>query len=107
MFGSTFDWVFAAILAILAVVFFLGKGGGVLRAFSGKNNDMLVTKKRTPEEEMRYQRAFGWFMLVMAAGEVLMALWGSVYLWVPIVSIIVVIVGIIVLVRYLRKNFPN
>ena len=53
MFSPTFDWVFAAILAVLAVVFFMGKGAGVLRAFSGRDNEMMVKKKteaggRTP-----------------------------------------------------------
>jgi 4-hydroxybenzoate polyprenyltransferase len=107
MFSPTFDWVFAAILAVLAVVFFMGKGGGVLRAFAGKSNDMLVKRKRTPEEERQYQRAFGWCLLVMAASEVMMALLAPYYLWVPIASIVIIVVDLIALVRYLRKNFPE
>ena len=107
MFSPTFDWVFAAILAVLAVVFFMGKGAGVLRAFSGRDNDMLVKKKRTPEEELRYQRAFGWCLLIMAASEVMMAILAPYFFWVPIASIVIIVVDLVALVRYLRKNFPD
>ena len=107
MFSPAFDWVFAAILAVLAVVFFMGKGGGVLRAFSGRGNDMMVKKKRTPEEELRYQRSFAWCLLVMAASEVMMALLAPYYFWIPIVSIVILITDLVVLIRYLKKNFPE
>ena len=106
MFSPTFDWVFAGIMGVLAVIFFAGKGNGILRAFSGKDT-MAQKKKRTPEQEMRYQRAIAWFLLAIGLREVLMAVLGFTYRWVPIVTMGIVILSMILLIIYLKKNFPE
>ena len=106
MFTTTYDWIFALICGVLAVVFFLGKGQGVLRAFMSRDQRGKKSK-RTPEEENAYQRAIGIFLLVLAACSVLMATLGSKYAWVSWIEIAVVVIGLIVIVKYLKKNFPE
>ena len=107
MFSPTFDWIFAGIMAVLAVIFFLGKGRGILNAFAGRNNSEAKKKKRTPEEELRYQRAFAYFLTPLAISEVMMALIGYTYVWVPFMTMAVVVVSMVLLILYLRKNFPE
>ena len=46
MFTPEFDLFMAVLLGVLAVVFFMGKGRGILDAFSGKYKD----KRRDPVE---------------------------------------------------------
>ena len=70
MFGQGFDFFIATVCIVLAVVFFLGKGKGILEMFSGARKE----KKRTPEQQRKYEFGFGIFCLVMAAGQLLMAL---------------------------------
>ncbi len=106
MFTQTYDWIFALICGVLAVVFFLGKGQGVMRAFTSREQRNKKSK-RTPEQELKYQRAIGVFLLVLAACSVLMATLGAVYIWISWIEIAVVVVGLIVIVKYLRKNFPE
>lgn len=106
MFSEAYDWIFALICGVLAVVFFLGKGQGVMRAFTAKDQRDRKSK-RTPEEERRYQKAIGIFLLVLAVCSVLMATLGSIYAWISWIEIAVVIIGLIVTVKYLRKNFPE
>lgn len=105
MFSTEFSIVIMAICLVLAIVFFLGKGGGVISAFDGKNAP--VRKKKSPEDERRYQRAFGIFCLVIALGE-------AVNMFLPvedstrgIISIVVVVLDLIFIVVYLKKNFPE
>ncbi|HIV24980.1 MAG TPA: DUF3784 domain-containing protein [Candidatus Scatomonas pullistercoris] len=106
MFGPTYDWIFALICGVLAVVFFLGKGQAVLRAFTSRDQRDKKSK-RTPEEELRYQRAIAMFLLMLTVTSVLMATLGTIYAWVSWVQIAAVIIGLIVVVKYLRKNFPE
>lgn len=105
MFSPVFDGVLAAIMAVLAVIFFAGKGEGILSAFAGKNAPQR--KKRTPEEERRYQRAVAYFLLALTLCEVLMALYGNTYAIVSFITMAVVIAALIILVIYLKKNFPE
>ena len=60
-FNSELDAVLAVVFAILMIVFFLGKGEGILDLFGPKNNPNK--KKRTKEEERQYQKYLGFFML--------------------------------------------
>lgn len=104
MFGPTFDWIFVAICGVLSVVFFLGKGEGVLRAFTSR--DMRDRKSgRTPEEERKYQRAIAIFLLVLTLCSLMMALFASQIT--AIIELVVVIGGMIILFVYLKKRFPQ
>ena len=105
MFTSEFSLVIGLICLVLAIVFFLGKGEGVIRAFDGKNAP--ARKKKSPEDERRYQRAFGIFCLVIAAGEFLNVFFPDNGRMVGIVSIVIVIADLVWIVAYLKKNFPD
>ena len=105
MFSPILDGVLAAIMAVLALIFFLGQGEGILTAFSSKNAPQR--KKRTPQEEKRYQKAVGFFLVVLALCEVMMAIFGNTYVIVSFITIGAVIADLIVLVMYLKKNFPE
>ena len=43
----------------------------------------------------------------LAISEVLMALIGYTYVWVPFMTMAVVVVSMVLLILYLRKNFPE
>ena len=108
MFSPIFDWVLAGIAGVLAVLIFFGKGGGVLRFFESRNSSMVQKKKvRTPEQELRYQRSFSYFLMAFAVSEVLMALFSLTYRWIAIVSIAIVLASMILLIIYLKKNFSE
>ena len=51
------------------VVFFMGKGEGIMDLFGPKNNPNK--KKRTKEEEKAYQRLMGFFMLPLFVTEII------------------------------------
>ncbi len=105
MFSPMLDGVLAAIMAVLAVIFFLGKGEGILSAFAGKNGPQR--KKRSPQEERRYQKAVGFFLVVLTLCEIMMAIFGNTYVIVSFITIGAVIADLILLVIYLKKNFPE
>ena len=108
LFTSTFDWIFAAIMLALAIVFLLGKGGKILDAFSGKStNSMRVEKKKSPEQQARYQRIMGIFCLILAIDEMFLALTMDYLTWAPYVSIAVVIADLILFVVYVKKYIGN
>ncbi|MEE1114946.1 MAG: hypothetical protein UHN88_07705 [Eubacterium sp.] len=73
MFSPAFDGTVAAILAVLAVVFFMGKGNRVTELFEGSNKTRNK-KKRTPEQELKYQRVIALFLIILAVLECIMAL---------------------------------
>lgn len=98
MFSPMFDAVLAAILGVLAIVFFMGKGEGILNAFSGK---YATEKKRTPEQERKYERAAGFFLLALCIGEIFMAIFET--SWMGIISIIIAATGLILMMIYTRK----
>ena len=83
MFGMGFDLFIAAVCVVLAVIFFIGKGKGILDAFSVREQQ----KKRPPEEQKKYEFGFGIFCIVMAAGEFLMAFVD--YSWVPLAAVVI------------------
>ena len=99
MFSTSFDIFLTIILSVLAVVFLLGKGRGIMDAFGGKNQ---VKKKRSPEEERWYQRAIGLFIIPLAIVE-------AISIFVPssamgIVQVAVVVVDLIVFVKMTKDR---
>ncbi len=105
MLSPEFSMAVGFICIVLAIVFFLGKGAGVISAFDGKNAPKR--KKKSPEDERRYQRAFGIFCLVLACGEFLNVFFTEHSRIVGIASIIIVIIDLVWVIIYLKKNFPE
>ena len=98
MFSPEFDLFMAVILGGLAVVFFMGKGRGVLDAFSGKFKE----KRRDPLEEKKYQMVIGIFLSVLGVTELFMA-----FIQKPvmgIVCIVVTVADLIFVMSYVRKH---
>ncbi|MST81835.1 DUF3784 domain-containing protein [Bilifractor porci] len=98
MFTPEFDLFMAVLLGVLAVVFFMGKGRGILDAFSGKYKD----KKRDPVEERKYQTAIGIFLVVLGVAELLMAFIRHPYM--GIVSVAISVADLIYIMIYIRKH---
>ena len=105
MLGQEFSIVMAVILGALSVVFFLGKGAGVMDLFQGKNAP--PRKKRSPEDERRYQRVFGVFCLVLFLNEMVNVFFGQGNPIFGIITIVVVVADLAFVIVYLRKNFPE
>ena len=95
MFGTTLDIFLTIILSILAVVFLMGKGRGILEMFGGKNQ----MKKRSKEEDRAYQKAIGIFMIPLAVTELI-----SIFVQVPIMGLVLAAVAIVDLVIFARKT---
>ena len=98
------SWVLAAVAGVLAIVFLAGKGKGVLELF-GTTKDKMSGKKRTPEQERRYQRAIGLFLVVLAVCEVIMALFAQQTAWVALLLVGIDVVALVCLGLYISKNF--
>ena len=97
MFSTELDIVLAIIFGSLMVVFFLGKGHAILELFSSSR---VQQKKRTPEQEIAYQRAIAWFLLPRTIMEVLsIFITHSVF---GIIMIIIVIIDLVVFVKLTR-----
>lgn len=105
MFGQEFSTVLAIILGALTVAFFMGKGSGIMDLFQGRNAP--PRKKRSPEDELKYQRAIGVFCLILTISEVINALVGYAYPFFGIITIIIVVADMVFIVMYIRKNFPE
>ena len=105
MFSDEFGIVIGAICLILAIVFFLGKGAGVISLFDGRNSP--ARKKKSPEDERRYQRAFGIFCLILALIELANFILPADDFVKGIIGIVAVVADLIFIVVYLRKNFPE
>lgn len=99
MFGQEFDLIFGIILLVLAFVFFIGKGEGVLNAFNGRNTPRQ--KKRSPEDERKYHLAIGVYLLLLGAIELGLSFFPNMVL--NLISIAVAVIGLILLVAYMRK----
>ena len=97
MFGREFDTILATILAILMVVFFMGKGEPIMDLFGAKNDPNK--KKRTKEEERQYQRYIGFFLLPFVITEIITAIWP-----VPVMGLVIVVVAIVDLVVFTVKT---
>jgi hypothetical protein len=98
MFTPEFDLFMAVLLGVLAVVFFMGKGRGILDAFSGKYKD----KKRDPVEERKYQTAVGVFLVILGVTELLMAFIQQPFM--GIVCVVISIADLVFIMMYVRKH---
>ena len=100
MLGQTFDTILAAGLGILAAVLLLGKGEKVLKLLNGGR--MVENKKRTEEEKLRYSRAMGVFVGVLALAELILALFPNNSL-VLMINIGIVVVDLIAIGTFTKK----
>lgn len=100
MLGQTFDTILAVGLGILAAVLLLGKGEKVLKLLNGGR--MIENKKRTEEEKLRYSRAMGVFVGVLALAELILALFPNNNL-VLMINIGIVVVDLIAIGTYTKK----
>ncbi|MCQ2509538.1 MAG: DUF3784 domain-containing protein [Lachnospiraceae bacterium] len=107
MFGGAFDWIMAVICVVCAVLLLSGHGDGLMKMFGSTSNQQLsmkVEKKRTKEQELRYQRAIGFYCAVLAVCEVVLALFGEKTRIVPLSTMAVAIAGLVLMVWYLRNK---
>ena len=100
MLGQTFDTILAVGLGILAAVLLLGKGEKVLKRLNGGR--MVENKKRTEEEKLRYSRAMGVFVGVLALAELILALFPNNSL-VLMINIGIVVVDLIAIGTFTKK----
>ena len=100
MLGQTFDTILAVGLGILAAVLLLGKGEKVLKLLNGGR--MVENKKRTEEEKLRYSRAMGVFVGVLALAELILALFPNNSL-VLMINIAIVVVDLIAIGKIKKK----
>lgn len=100
MLGQTFDTILAVGLGVLAAVLLLGKGEKVLKLLNGGR--MIENKKRTEEEKLRYSRAMGVFVGVLALAELILALFPNNNL-VLMINIGIVVVDLIAIGTYTKK----
>jgi len=97
--SSGLDWFLAVLCLVLAALFFLGKGQGILDAFSGRN----YSKKKWDEQQKRkFQKATGIFLLVLGVDEVFMALIPTSTM--GLISIFVSIGALVGMIIYFRKT---
>lgn len=107
MFGGAFDWIMAVICVVCAVLLLSGHGDGLMKMFGSTSSQQLsmkVEKKRTKEQELRYQRVIGLYCAVLAVCEVVLALFGEKSRIVPLSTIVVAIIGLVLIVWYLRNK---
>lgn len=100
MLGQTFDTILAVGLGILAAVLLLGKGEKVLKLLNGGR--MVENKKRTEEEKLRYSRAMGVFVGVLALAELILALFPNNNL-VLMINIGIVVVDLVAIGTFTKK----
>lgn len=108
MIGGTFDWIMAVICTVCAVLLLSGHGDGLMKMFgsaSSQQASMRVEKKRTKEEELKYQRVIGIYCAILAVCEIVLALFGNVNRIIPIVSMLVGVGGLVLIVLYMKRNF--
>lgn len=108
MIGGAFDWIMAVICFVCAVLLISGHGDGLMKMFgsaSSQELSMKVEKKRTKEEELRYQRIIGIYCAILGVCEVVLAMFGTVNRMIPIISMIVGVGGLVGIVMYMKRNF--
>ena len=96
MLGGNLDIFLAILFGALAVVFFMGKGKGLLEMFGGKNE---MQKKRSKEDQRAYERLIGFFMLPLAIVEFI-----SIFVQHSSMGLIVAIVAAVDLFFFARKT---
>lgn len=101
MFGPMFDWCFAAVLGVMSVMLLLGKGEFFLGTMNG--NGKGVTKKKSEEERLKYSRAMGIFIGVLALDEVMAALFPNNQI-VSIANIMIAVAALVVIGNYAMKH---
>lgn len=104
MFTDTFDWILAAVLAVVSVVLFMGKGDFLLNAFSN-NKAVQEQKKWSEEKRLKYYRVMGGFTACLAFAELLMALFAHKYPMSTFGILAFMIISMFVTFRYCKKNF--
>lgn len=106
MFGGAFDWIMALICAVCAVLLLSGHGDGLMKMFGSTSSQqsMKVERKKTKEEELRYQRMIGLYCLVLTVCEVVLALFGEVNRMIPLATILVAIAGLVAIVMYMKRS---
>ena len=95
MFGGSFDVVLVIILCSLALIFFMGRGKGVLELFGGRRE---MQKKRTKEEQRAYERMIGFFILPLAIVEII-----SLFVHHHMMGLVVAVVAVIDLIVFANK----
>ncbi|MDO4489547.1 MAG: DUF3784 domain-containing protein [Lachnospiraceae bacterium] len=103
---GAFDWILAAICTVCAVLLLSGHGDGLMKMFgsdSSRQMSMKVEKKRTKEQELKFQRAMGAYCAVVAVCEIVLALFGNANRMVPVVTIVIGIAGLVAVVMYMRR----
>ena len=96
MMGGTLDIFLAILFSVLAVVFFIGKGKGLLDLFGGKHT---TQKKRSKEEQRAYERLIGFFMLPLAIVEVI-----SIFVQHANMGLVVTAVAVVDLIIFAKKS---
>ena len=96
MFGGTLDVFLAIIFSLLAVVFFMGKGKGILELFGGKHE---MQKKRSKEEQREYERLIGIFMVPLAIVEII-----SLFVHHQMMGLVVAAVAVVDLILFAKKT---
>lgn len=104
MFTPEFDWMLAAVLFVVSVVIWMGKGDVVMKLVSHKESPTAKKKKKTEEEQKMYNRAMAVFLFVLAVSEVIAALFSYDYVWVNLITVGIVIAALVVLCIYLKKK---
>lgn len=112
---TEFNLIFGVIVAILGALFLAGKGKKILDLFGGNRQnpyDMRVKKKRTKAQERKYQKVIGIFCMILAVGLILMYVLAKLlpyeyYMWFIIGDMVLVVVLLIWVGIYMRKNFPD
>ncbi len=94
MFGPVFDWTVAAVLIVVSILLFVGKGD----FFLGES-----LKKRKKEEQIKYSRAMGIFTLYLAIIEIIIALTPDNTI-VLMAGILAALVGLGVIGTYAKKH---
>lgn len=96
MFGGTFDVLLTIVFSALAVVFFMGKGKGVLEMFGGRTE---MQKKRSKEDQRAYERMIGFFMLPLAIVEFI-----SLFVHHEMMGLVVAGVAVVDLIIFAKKS---
>ena len=96
MFGGTLDIFLTILFAGLAVVFFMGKGKGLLDMFGGRHE---TQKRRSKEEQREYERMIGFFMLPLAITEFI-----SIFMKHEIMGLVVAGVAVADLIFFAKKT---
>ena len=98
-----FGLVLFIIVLVLAIVFFAGKGEGVLYAFDRTREP----SNRSEEEERKYQRVIAFFLLGLAGSDLFMTVLGRINRIFTIVGIGLIILDIVIYGVYMKKHFPD